>query len=302
MSIKELGVAMRTLGLNPTEDELLNMVNEVLFLLIGYCTSMTGNLYSSIWGRPRLRRLSMRIAKNARSRLWGFTYLYGVLGRVNTVIQPKYATASVIIWFFVVWRGWKWHWLWRVLQDDEGDEQGDGPGTDPASISVKWNTSITCAKKILFVEYSTRTATGTLRRRSFGISWPPWARSSARRRWTRSSRSSTRMAMNRSAGNNFGELDRGIWIWRLWHFASWNSEFRHLLQIDYEEFVNAVAPIVNDGAKEDAPWGLQPQQQMPEAPATNGRRHWWRSSRSEQDRTGYRLISINKSIIYRSMD
>jgi hypothetical protein len=29
MSIKELGVAMRTLGLNPTEDELLNMVNEV---------------------------------------------------------------------------------------------------------------------------------------------------------------------------------------------------------------------------------------------------------------------------------
>lgn len=28
MSIKELGVAMRTLGLNPTEDELLNMVNE----------------------------------------------------------------------------------------------------------------------------------------------------------------------------------------------------------------------------------------------------------------------------------
>lgn len=48
MSIKELGVAMRTLGLNPTEDELLNMVNEVLFLLIGYCTSMTGNLYSSI--------------------------------------------------------------------------------------------------------------------------------------------------------------------------------------------------------------------------------------------------------------
>jgi len=30
MSIKELGVAMRTLGLNPTEDELLNMVNEVI--------------------------------------------------------------------------------------------------------------------------------------------------------------------------------------------------------------------------------------------------------------------------------
>ena len=29
MSIKALGVAMRTLGLNPTEDELLNMVNEV---------------------------------------------------------------------------------------------------------------------------------------------------------------------------------------------------------------------------------------------------------------------------------
>ncbi|CAK5030649.1 unnamed protein product [Meloidogyne enterolobii] len=28
MSIKEIGVAMRTLGLNPTEDELLNMVNE----------------------------------------------------------------------------------------------------------------------------------------------------------------------------------------------------------------------------------------------------------------------------------
>lgn len=30
--------------------------------------------------------------------------------------------------------------------------------------------------------------------------------------------------------------------------------FWHILQIDYEEFVNAVAPIVNDGAKEDAPF------------------------------------------------
>jgi len=28
MNIKELGVAMRTLGMNPTEEELLNMVNE----------------------------------------------------------------------------------------------------------------------------------------------------------------------------------------------------------------------------------------------------------------------------------
>lgn len=28
MNIKELGVAMRTLGLNPTEEELLNIVNE----------------------------------------------------------------------------------------------------------------------------------------------------------------------------------------------------------------------------------------------------------------------------------
>ena len=28
INTKELGVAMRTLGLNPTEDELLNIVNE----------------------------------------------------------------------------------------------------------------------------------------------------------------------------------------------------------------------------------------------------------------------------------
>uniref|UniRef100_A0A1I8B2X1 EF-hand domain-containing protein n=1 Tax=Meloidogyne hapla TaxID=6305 RepID=A0A1I8B2X1_MELHA len=48
------------------------------------------------------------------------------------------------------------------------------------------------------------------------------------------------------------------------------QEFRHFMTIDYEEFVNAVAPIVNDGAKEDAPFFEKEQPTSFGQPITSG--------------------------------